>query len=375
MRTYSGESLKAKSSIGILTDNTDSIPRGNHILYKDNLSLSDFGFRGYVTKDNKLPLLSKSGLKLPDELDLSHHIGDIVKISEDGQIHVLWENSCSQNAFYLTDACNVNCIMCPQPQKPHDKIHIDTARSVLDLLVGQKVEHMCITGGEPTIIKDNFLEIIARCTTEHPDASLQILTNGQTLNEFEFAKRCAELSTPKTCYCVSMHGDTPLTHDLIVRRDNAFSKVHSSLYNLSKLNVGIEVRFVVSKLNYTRLPGLAEFFFRTYPFVHHFAIMGLEMTGCAAKNVDEVWIDPMDYREELDRFVLEAERRAINFSIYNHQLCVIPERARKHAKRSISDWKCKHIPVCDKCMIQGECGGFFTTSNNLISKGIQPVCL
>lgn len=160
-------------------------------------------------------------------------------------------------------------------QKAHDKIHLETAHSVLNLLARQEVKHMCITGGEPTLIRNDFIDILTRCTTEHPESSLQILTNGQTLHDFEFAKQCLELSTPKTCFCVSMHGDTPLTHDLIVRRKHAFSKVHSSLYNLSKLNVGIEIRFVVSKLNYTRLPGLADFFFRTYPFVHHFAIMGL----------------------------------------------------------------------------------------------------
>lgn len=362
-------------SIGILTDNTAVIPRGNYILYKSSPSLSDFGFRGYITKSSRLPLLSRSALQIPDDMHLQHHFGDVVSISDDGQVHILWEMKSSQNAFYMTDACNVDCIMCPQPQKNHNKIHYETACFVMDLLVGQYVSHMCITGGEPTLVKNDFLSILKRCTTEHPDASLQILTNGQTLSDFMFAKRCAELSTSNTCYCVSMHGDTSLTHDLIVRREHAFNNVHQTLYNLSKLNVNIEIRFVVSKLNYTRLPILADFFFRTYPFVHHFAIMGLEMTGCAAENSSEVWIDPNDYVEELDRFVLEAERRAINFSIYNHQLCVISEKAKKYAKQSISDWKCNYISICDKCIIKHKCGGFFTTSKNLISKGIQPVCL
>ena len=376
MRMYNGDPLKkVKSVVGILTDSDEAVPRGNYVLCKDKPALTDFGFNGYIVKVNKFPPFSKSVICIDGNMDIHQHIGDIVKITKEGQIHILWERNSTQNALFLTDSCNVNCLMCPQPQKPHDKTHVKVAHKILDLLRDKRVSHMCITGGEPTIIKKDFLQFLGRCTSEHPNASLNILTNGQSLHDFDFAKECALRSSSKTCYCISMHGDTPLTHDKIVRKKGAFKNVHSSLYNLSKLHVGIEIRFVISKINYMRLPNLADFFFRTYPFVHHFAIMGLEMTGCAEKNYDQVWIDPIDYQEELDHFVKEAGRRGLNCSIYNHQLCTLSRNSWKYARKSISGWKQNFIEVCESCDVRDRCGGFFSTSKNRISRGITPITL
>lgn len=374
MKMYKAQTLKSKKSVvAILSDCTKEVPRENYILYKDNPTFTDFGFKGYITKSKRIPLLSKSVVRIKQGDSLQHHIGDIVKIMKDGQIHILWEHDSTQNALFLTENCNLDCIMCPQPPKPHNKNHVIVAHKVLDLLYKNKVSHICITGGEPTIVKKDFLNILTRCSNEHPDSYINILTNGQTLSDFDFAKKCAIRSSLKTCYCISLHGDTPCSHDKIVKKNGAFKNVHSALFNLSKLNVGIELRFVISKMNYKRLPNLADFLFRTYPFVHHFAIMGLEMTGFASSNYDQVWIDPVDYREELDCFVLEAERRGLNFSIYNHQLCVLSEKSRKYARQSISGWKQKFVEKCEKCAFRSKCGGFFSTSGNFVSRGITPI--
>lgn len=376
MRTYDGTLLTKKSNaIGVLTNKNDVIPRGNFILYKDNTDFSDFGFKGYITKSDKLPPFSRAGVRINNGDSINQHFGDIIRISSEGQIQVLWEAQSTQNALFLTDACNVNCIMCPQPQKAHDKENVTAAHRILDLLRGQNVSSICITGGEPTLLKNDFLSILKRCTDEHPYAHINILTNGQALHDFEYAKQCALNSSIHTCFCVSMHGDNKIIHDRIVQKNGAFHNVHSTLYNLSKLKVGIEIRFVVSKLNYMRLPNLPDFFFRSYPFVHHFAIMGLEMSGCAANNIDEIWIDPIDYQSQINKFVIEAERRGINFSIYNHQLCTLPKNAWIHAKQSISKWKQTFIKQCAQCDIQDQCGGFFATSKNLISREIKPVIL
>jgi len=374
MKTFSGEYFgRGDFSVGILTEDSNAIPRQDYILYKDKLSWSDFGFAGYVFKSGRMPLLAKSGLRINDGYGLPAHFGDVVTIGNHGGLDVVWEHRSNQNALFLTDSCNTRCIMCPQPPKPHDKKHIKTANRVLDLIQSSNVKCMCITGGEPTLPRQDFLSILGRCTSEHPDASLNILTNGQTLSNFDFAKECALRSSRKTCYCISMHGDTSVTHDRITRTDGAFRNVHNSLYNLSRLGVGIEVRFVVSKQNYSRLPNLAETWFRTYPFVHHFAIMGLEMTGCATENKDEVWIDPVDYIEELEEFTVQAERRGLNFSLYNHQLCTLPIQAWRYAARSISTWKQSYSPLCQNCGLRNDCCGVFTTSNGLVSRGIHPI--
>jgi len=71
-------------------------------------------------------------------------------------------------------------------------------------------------------------------------------------------------------------------------------------------------------------------------------------------------------------FVNEACRRKLTFSIYNHQLCVLPLKAHKFARKSISDWKQNFTPDCLTCSNKDYCCGVFTTSGNRVSKYIKP---
>lgn len=263
--------------------------------------------------------------------------------------------------------------MCPQPPKKHNPAHLETANRVLDLLEGEQLPAICITGGEPTLLGKDFVRIVRRCTSEHPESQVDILTNGQTFSDFDFAKSVAEACGQGARLCISLHADCDELHDSIVQSKGAFRKTHSGLFNLARLQCNIEVRFVVSRLNYGRLPYLADTMFRTYPFVSHVAIMGLEMTGYAKDNHLNIWIDPLDYRHELSRFVSEARRRGINFSLYNHPLCVIDQCAWPYARRSISDWKQDYSSECASCIKLAQCCGVFSTSESRISRGIAPI--
>ena len=77
------------------------------------------------------------------------------------------------------------------------------------------------------------------------------------------------------------------------------------LYNLGRYDIGIELRVVITKMNYRRLPKLPDFIYRNLPFVEFISLMGLEYTGYTIKNREAVWIDPMDYQAELTQAVME----------------------------------------------------------------------
>ena len=77
------------------------------------------------------------------------------------------------------------------------------------------------------------------------------------------------------------------------------------LYNLGRHDIGIELRVVITRMNYRRLPKLPDFIYRNLPFVEFISLMGLEYTGYTIKNREAVWIDPMDYQAELAQAVLE----------------------------------------------------------------------
>ena len=73
------------------------------------------------------------------------------------------------------------------------------------------------------------------------------------------------------------------------------------------------------------------------------------------------------------RKTVELRRRAMNVSIYNHQLCVLKPELWKYAKKSISDWKNIYIEKCEGCELKDDCGGFFKWATKLHSAHIHPL--
>jgi His-Xaa-Ser system radical SAM maturase HxsC len=146
------------------------------------------------------------------------------------------------------------------------------------------------------------------------------------------------------------------------------------LQNLGRHDVPVEVRVVVHSQTYARLPRLAEFVYRNLTFASHVTFMGLELMGFAVANLEELWIDPHDYREELRDAVLHLAARGMNVSVYNHQLCVVPRDLWPFCRHSISDWKNDYLPICDGCAMRADCGGFFTSSlRRRVSAHLAPV--
>jgi hypothetical protein len=101
--------------------------------------------------------------------------------------------------------------------------------------------------------------------------------------------------------------------------------------------------------------------------------MGMEMTGLVHKNLPDLWIDPVDYNEQLEEATLVLAMRGISVSIYNHQLCTIPQSIWPYARKSISDWKNVYLDACGECGVREFCGGFFQSATKRHSAHIRPL--
>ena len=100
--------------------------------------------------------------------------------------------------------------------------------------------------------------------------------------------------------------------------------------------------------------------------------MGMEYTGFTIKNHDLVWIDPLDYKDQLETAVCELNRWGLNVSVFNLTHCVLNENLWKFAVKSISDWKNEFAEFCEECVMKEKCCGLFATSRKQ-SKGLQPI--
>ncbi len=100
--------------------------------------------------------------------------------------------------------------------------------------------------------------------------------------------------------------------------------------------------------------------------------MGLEYTGYTPHNIHQLWIDPFDYKAELEESVLFLAGQGMHVSVYNAQLCTLPVSLWPFARKSISDWKNDYLDCCKECDLINDCGGLFTWNLKMCSKHIQP---
>ena len=99
----------------------------------------------------------------------------------------------------------------------------------------------------------------------------------------------------------------------------------------------------------------------------------METTGLAKEYIEELWISPYDYNNELREAVLLLADRGMKPYIYNAQLCVLPEDIRCYTQQSISDWKDIYIEECDGYVLKGQCAGFFESNRQVLSSHIKKV--
>lgn len=298
--------------------------------------------------------------------------GDVVYVSPSGFVRTLYRRDSPHNFILATDQCNSFCLMCSQPPRQvNDFDRIGEHLRLIDLMDPETAE-LGITGGEPTLFKDDFLRLIGYCKEKLPRTALHVLTNGRLFYYREFARRLGEIAHPDLMLGIPLYSDVDSEHDYVVQAKGAFEETVLGLHNLGRYDVPVEVRVVVHKQTYQRLPRLAEFISRNFPFATHVALMGMEMFGFVHRNLDELWIDPHDYQAELREATDILFLSGMNVSIYNHQLCVLDKGLWPFARKSISDWKNIYLDECNKCGMREQCGGLFQSAAKRHSAYIKP---
>lgn len=290
--------------------------------------------------------------------------GDIVLVDQKSKrLEVLFQVQSSTNSLYVTNACNSRCQFCPQPSTPDDGLLFDDANAIINL-VDSAGECVNVTGGEPTLCRNRFVGLLKHAAEKWPQTKLFVLTNGRVLADDSYVDEImAARGDSKIGFGVPLYSDSAYEHNKVVGVPGAFGQTIKGLYNLSRYRAEIEIRVVISKLTYRRLPDLIGFVGRNIPFVTRIAVMGLEPMGYCRERWDDFWIDPADSADCLCRAADVADNFGLTMLLYNFQLCCLPEQLRPLACSSISEWKRVHVDKCWSCEMRHECGGLFASQN------------
>ena len=161
---------------------------------------------------------------------------------------------------------------------------------------------------------------------------------------------------------IPVYSDVSCLHDHVVQSDGAFDETIRGIPNLKSWGVKVEIRIVIHRLTYERLPNLAHFIRRNLTFCDHVALTGLEITGFTRINLEKLWSDPKAYQPQLKEAVEILDRGKMAVSIYNQQFCVLDEALWPFSRKSISDWKNEFMPECDGCTRKSDCAWFFSSA-------------
>lgn len=331
------------------------------------------GFDLYITKNGLESPRGGDLIELPEPL---HHLGagDVVAVSPEGQrINVLWRRDARVNSILLTERCDHYCVMCSQPPKRADDDYLLGDAFELVRLLPPNTPAIGFTGGEPTLYGEGLLKLLRLCRNLLPEAGVHVLSNGRRFSSLDFAAAWAGIDNPNLMVGIPIYGTEPSRHDYVVQSRGAFDHTIRGILNLGRLRQRVEIRVVIHKQTAPYLVEIAEFISRNLPFVDQVALMGLEMIGFARANMADVWIDPIEYRDQLTEAVMLLHRKRIPTMVYNHQLCLIDERVWPFAVQSISDWKNEYHPECLRCSVAQNCGGFFFSAKYRYSDHIKAI--
>lgn len=370
------------SILGILT--TEDLPpgaRGSHIRFVSahdtafDAARTDLaGYRALLAHDALETVPAIPSVCALRESDHLRH-GDIVVLEgTSGLVRSLYRPYEKHHHLFVTERCNSNCLMCSQPPKDSDDVDALTARNLeLIDLIQVPPHYLTITGGEPTLLGEKLFALIRRLMERMPNTELHVLTNGRAFAWPEYALRFATLGHPNISLGIPLYADVARVHDYVVQARGAFDQTVMGFHQAARHGIRVEVRVVLHKLTIPRLAKLAEYIYRNLTFVEHIALMGLEYTGYTPRNIEELWIDPYDYQQELEKAVQFLALRNMPVSIYNHQLCVLKPPLWRYARKSISDWKLLYLPQCAHCGVKDACGGFFQWAAKKHSAHICPL--
>lgn len=299
--------------------------------------------------------------------------GDIVRIHPGrSEIRVLFRSSSRHNVLFLTERCNSRCLMCSQPPRNvRDDTLVDEVLQMIPWLP-KDTPQLGITGGEPTLLYGRLIEVVEAAKQHLPDTSLHLLSNGRLFRYLRYAERVAAIRHPDLMIGIPVYADVASEHDYVVQAAGAFDQTILGLLNLGRVGLRIEVRMVVHRQTCRRLPQFARFVARNLPFVAQVVFMGVELTGYARTNQDVLWVDPVDYQEDLERAIDLLVAAGLSVGVFNIPLCQLRPALQAYAYQSISDWKRVYLPNCTGCAAREACCGFFESVAQSLRVGVRP---
>jgi His-Xaa-Ser system radical SAM maturase HxsC len=288
--------------------------------------------------------------------------GDIGFITQRSQIRTVLSQKANHNTVLVTEQCDNLCKFCSQPPKKIDDEWL-MVQAAMAVCAYQSDATVGISGGEPTLKRQQFVNLLRTIQKYSPQTPLHILTNGRSFSDVPFVNEVYDATKGmNVTFGIPIYAIDSDVHDELVGSNGAFQDTLKGLINAGNTGLNIELRVIPTIDNLDNLVGVIELAVRCLSNIVQVSVMNLEPTGWAKKNWSELYVDPREYQEVLKNALSVAKIASLPIKLFNYPLCHLDEGNRKYAVKSISDWKNYYPEECDTCILKAECSGYFTSS-------------
>ncbi len=342
------------------------------------MKMNSYGFRSvYIDGNNLLFHPEKVVVQVSQEdADKLREICDFSILEfMDEAVYIAYDASKDDNVIFITNRCNSNCIMCPVSEQVRRRAEIMELPYLLTICrqIPDDIHHLTITGGEPFLLHEGMFKLLQTIKQRLDDTEILLLTNGRAFADKNYVDKLCETMPSKLLIGIPVHGSNETRHDFITQAPGSFRETYLGLKHLLAQKMSVEVRIVVSKLNYQDMTNIADLLINNFNRVKVVRFMGLEMLGNAHKNSDQVWIDYNEAFKAIETAVKKLLIAGIDVSLYNFPLCSVKKGYWTICEKSISEHKVRFLDECEECNVKALCGGIFAGSINQVKGSIKAI--
>ena len=141
---------------------------------------------------------------------------DVIRVDTDrNSVRAIYRVNATANFLFVTEQCNSYCLMCSQPPRDINDSHLIKELIQAVPLIPKYAREIGITGGEPTLMGQDFLVLLRTLRSHLPNSSLHVLTNGRTFADFDLARSVASIKHADLMFGIPLYSDAPHLLSLI----------------------------------------------------------------------------------------------------------------------------------------------------------------
>ncbi len=214
---------------------------------------------------------------------------------------------------------------------------------------------LSFTGGEPTIRKE-FFKFLRYAAGRDSEMNIAIVSNGRMFCYDEFVDKMLKTGLKNLKFCIALYGHNERLHDAITRTPGSFEQTIKGIRNLLKRSLPVELRVIISKMNYKYLKDIANFVMKNLNGVHRVVFINMKYTGNAYINRKAIFVrykDVVPYTEKAADILLESN---IEVKLFHFPLCTIKKKYWDLAK-GVTKQKSElmFVSECKECKKREEC--------------------